>query len=594
MDSIKFQGNITRCNPSNNRGTRQSAFTCGSLEADCFESKNKKIKPSFLSRVLTSVENFFNNSTEQSAQNPIDNTIETAERITEEPNNCASSNTEVKTASSAADFIESPDYDAKIKKASQGKYSNYLIKILSKENLPEDTIKKLKESNLTEEEFLNAVKTLSKSTLKAALNNPRQYINYTQDNAYKIFIANSIYDGQKFKNKDEEAKEYMLSFFKDNIIELVQALQYVDTDTLNQMMDKRSTSFKVQLLSLNKINKENGELLKELISHTKQGDAAQKIKLCQLVEIFQSNGFDMDILRNLKSKGEIDSTALNEMFRSAILKKTGVESQNTDAKTNFNEEYFHLLFSDIPCMNNGNRAWGDDFENLLREAVKGNFENYILDETNKYGKANSNTQKMFIEKGLNYNKWLHPNIEEKSFDYNGKKMNLSLWKRNPFEDIFLGNKTRCCTAITTGSNSAAMPLFLLNTAFNVIEMTDEKGNVKGMARVYMSDIEGKPSLLIDSIELTDIKELSNEDKKYIAENIFGYAKQFAETITNRETEVYYIENDSKLPLDDQSKKAMLENIFIGDVSTDKIYSNKEAGSKWYDIRSRAHNWLYKA
>ncbi len=582
----------------NNTKKRQISFGSNSHNSDTFESKRNKPVKSSLTNIINILHSMFNRITET----PEENTPEEDNTTTSPDTYNYTFEDDKPTAETLPDtemarFLESDDYDEMVQKALLGKYKQELSEIVSKNNLSFDIKREIAQSGLTEEEFLDAIKKLSKSTFKAALNNPELYINYTQDASYQSFIIDSNLEGKKFPDKQAEARAYMIYFFQKNIAKFAKALQFVDTDTLNQMMDKRTTSFTVMLNSINKLTPENGKILKELISRTKEGDARQKIKLCQLVSIFQSNNFDMTLLKglidNLGENEVINTSALNDMFKNALLQKAGIASEIEKTNTNFNEEYIHLLFSDMPALNNGNPSWSDDYDNFLKAAVSGEFETYITDKTNKYGIANKNTQEQFEKYGLNYKQWFHPDFKEKNFDFKGKNMKIKMWERNPQEDIFIGNKTRCCTAITTGSNSAAMPIYMMNTAFNYIEVYDDKNNVKGMARIYMSDVEGKPSVVIDSIELTDIRQMDNDDKMIFANNIFQYAKEFGETITGKSSDVYYVETDSKLPVHKMNNSRLIQNQFIGDISCEKIYSNRDAGSKWADIRTKVHTRLYK-
>jgi len=590
MDPINI--NLTGININNSR-KRQISFGSTLHSSDTFESKKNKPVKSPLTNIINILHSIFNRTSQKPEDNrSVENNTTSHDNYTFDDVKQPEENlpdTEM------TRFLESDDYNAMVQKASSGKYNQELYEIVSKKNLSFDIKKEIAQSGLTEEQFLDAIKKLAKSTFKAALNNPELYINYTQDALYQSFIIDSSLEGKKFADKQAEAREYITYFFQKNIAKFAKALQFVDTDTLNQMMDKRTTSFSLMLNSLNKLTPENGKILKELINHTKEGDARQKIKLCQLVSIFQSNNFDMTLLKglieNLGENEAINTSALNDLFKNALLQKAGIASETEKTNTNFNEEYIHLLFSDMPALNNGNPSWSDDFTNFLNAAVSGEFEEYITDKTNKYGIANKNTQEQFEQCGLNYKQWLHPDFEEKSFDFKGKNMRIKMWARNPQEDIFIGNKTRCCTAITTGSNSAAMPIYMMNTAFNYIEVYDDKNNVKGMARIYMANVEGKPTVVIDSIELTDIRQMNNEDKMIFANNIFQYAKEFGQTITKESIGVYYVETDSKLPVHEKSQ--LIQNQFIGDISCEKVYSNRDAGSKWADIREKVHTSLYK-
>lgn len=262
--------NLTSNHINSSRKSRIS-FGSNSHNSDTFESKRNKPAKSPLQNILNILHSIFN----PPAKAPENNSA--ADNNTAEQNNFdnAIDDTEIKEENlpetEMARFLESDDYDEIIQKASSGKYQKELSEMISKNNLNFDIKKEIAQSGLTEEEFLDAIKKLAKSTFKAALNNPELYINYTQDALYQSFMVDSALAGKKFADKQAEAREYMIYFFQKNIAKMAKALQFVDTDTLNQMMDKRTTGFSVMLSSLNKLTPENGKILKELISRTKEG-----------------------------------------------------------------------------------------------------------------------------------------------------------------------------------------------------------------------------------------------------------------------------------------------------------------------------------
>ena len=163
-------------------------------------------------------------------------------------------------------------------------------------------------------------------------------------------------------------------------------------------------------------------------------------------------------------------------------------------------------------------------------------------------------------------------------------MTIQLWDRVPQEDLFMGNKTTCCTAIGTGGNGAATPVYLLNTSYNVVFLRNSQGEVVGMSRVFMSKVDDKPALIMDNIELnkTYIKGMDfDSDIKDIRNGFFDYMNKYAETITgNKNAQIYFYSQDIHVPtIDLEHKKAVTS--FVGNLSQENIYVNA-SGCRWID------------
>lgn len=218
-----------------------------------------------------------------------------------------------------------------------------------------------------------------------------------------------------------------------------------------------------------------------------------------------------------------------------------------------------------------------------------------MNESNHYGQTNANTKRAFEQNGIDYNKWLKPQLDDVELNVGGKQMSIKMWDRNPQEDLFMGNKTTCCTAIG-GGNGGATPVYLLNTSFNVVELYDANGNVVGMSRVFMSNVDGKPSVIMDNIELnkTYIKGMKQEEIQQIRDGFFRYMNEYAEHITgDKETQVYFYSGDIHVPNSDLQHANKTAD-FIGDLTQERVYVNS-AGCSWINPKELKDagdiNWL---
>ncbi len=170
---------------------------------------------------------------------------------------------------------------------------------------------------------------------------------------------------------------------------------------------------------------------------------------------------------------------------------------------------------------------------------------------------------------------------------------IKMWERRPEKDIFQGNYSTCCIAIGN-FNSSAMPHFVLNTAYNMIELTDNfTGKTIGNALCYfIKDKNGEPAYVIDNIEINNSNKTSDEIGRKIRDQMAEYASKVAKEVTGKENTPIYMSNQyNDVPTDDL--KAETQEIeFIGDISADKIYMDLYGG--WINkdqLKSTGHNLM---
>ena len=182
------------------------------------------------------------------------------------------------------------------------------------------------------------------------------------------------------------------------------------------------------------------------------------------------------------------------------------------------------------------------------------------------------------------------------FNIGGRDMSIRIWDRNPLEDLFIGNKTTCCTAIGA-LNGLATPIYLLSKAWNVVELFDAEGNAVGMSRVFIGEIDGEYAIMMDNIELnnTYIKQMSAEEKTQLRNKFFEYMHKYAEQVTGKkDSKVYFYHTDTCVPTSDL--EASEHDVkFIGKNPTETVYVNAshfrwvnpaefhEEPSKWFTI-----------
>ena len=110
-----------------------------------------------------------------------------------------------------------------------------------------------------------------------------------------------------------------------------------------------------------------------------------------------------------------------------------------------------------------------------------------------------------------------------------------MWDRVPQKDMFQGNYSTCCIGMNE-TNGWSMPVYLLNTAFNMIEFVDNNtSETVGNALCYFVKGENNnPVFVIDNIEIKNSAKPSDEVGLKLRDAITNYAKNIARDVTGRE------------------------------------------------------------
>ena len=157
-------------------------------------------------------------------------------------------------------------------------------------------------------------------------------------------------------------------------------------------------------------------------------------------------------------------------------------------------------------------------------------------------------------------------------------LTIKMIDRNPQKDIFQGNYSTCC--IGQGQfNDAAMANYLMNTAYNMIEIVDNKtGKTIGNALCYfVEDKHGNPYFIIDNIEINNSKKCSQNAGKEIRNAITEYAAKVVKQITGKDDiHICMSDNYNDVPTSDLQNKATKIKL-IGDVETEHQYMDLFGG-----------------
>lgn len=136
---------------------------------------------------------------------------------------------------------------------------------------------------------------------------------------------------------------------------------------------------------------------------------------------------------------------------------------------------------------------------------------------------------------------------------------------NLAHSLFLGNQSHCCTAIGGGVNEYSAVTYAMNKMVSAIEIMDGSEFV-GNTMCYIAEIDGKPALFLDNIELAPKYQFNDK----IRDAIFEYAKKLCEEIGKPDMAIFAGPNRHKVNMPEdtiQEKDIKL----IGSTGDDAIY-----------------------
>ena len=262
----------------------------------------------------------------------------------------------------------------------------------------------------------------------------------------------------------------------------------------------------------------------------------------------------------------VDFQGLKIDLMDKVLKRIGIKKEVVDQyMSDFRETYakepdlknHRNKFWDVKYVHLLNAAKGSLLRDIIVAATNGTYNDFLY-KTGPVAEINKKNREDFEKVGINYDNWIKPSIPpiSEKFIAKGetkeKTFTVKNWNRNPFESLFDGNYTTCCTGIDK-NHGASFPLYLSNTCTTTLEVRTEKNKVIAMSRLLLAELEGRLSLIVENIEVNNkmAKHYLYDDKtKYkFREMIFDYVRAFAKHINNntdREIPVYFSANYYKV------------------------------------------------
>ena len=462
----------------------------------------------------------------------------------------------------------------------------------------EEIFKFLNLPNLNRDKIVNDLFETSK-ILRYVNQKPQDYINGQYSNEIiealkelrKGEFAKDTYNKLSAEDKAivEDLNREIKSNVEDLYFNILYAISTTDIETVKLFLDMRFSTFRSKICEINSIDDDKKVIISDYIRNGKRIDkngrvekltGQQKLDIINLVKAYEGSIEEFEKYKIPQKDGKtfiLNIKQLQKDIFAKIMEKQGMTKEEI-ANINLDElswdmRYISLL-TRTPMRDTGELA------TVIKESSKGTFRDFITDPSNEHGAANLRTKQKFVELGLDYEKW-QTGPEEQTISVGGNNYKIKLWNRNPQESLFDGSYTTCCTALD-GSNGGSMANYMLNTAINVVEIKDSKGQTIAMSRCYMGKIGGKNTLVIENIE---------ENNKYIAEmqrqgvitdfanGIFEYMKAFADLVGGNGTPIYMSTSYHKIGDEpfEQFAKEVVPVTLIGNISKSEIYLNTYHG-----------------
>ena len=243
--------------------------------------------------------------------------------------------------------------------------------------------------------------------------------------------------------------------------------------------------------------------------------------------------------------------------------KTALKLYKDNHPVEFDE--LPLLFSTIKNFIKNDSLWNTKSKNPNIENAKNTAKNHILNMR-------------FKEMRLANQK-----LDDVPLQITVQKVDMN----NVEHALFLGNHSGCCTAVGFGSNQWTAPNYVMCKMISAIEVLDGKEPI-GNTMCYIAEIDGKPSLILDNIELQAKYQYNDE----IRDMLIEYAKKMTAEIGNPDMPIYAGPNRHKVDFDNFE---LINKDFriIGSTGKGSIYLDFDAEEHEIDGTEIFNSELYK-
>lgn len=153
--------------------------------------------------------------------------------------------------------------------------------------------------------------------------------------------------------------------------------------------------------------------------------------------------------------------------------------------------------------------------------------------------------------------------------------------------LFLGNHSSCCTAVGSGCNQWTAPEYILFKMMSAIEVLDGKNPI-GNTMCYIADIDGKPSLILDNIELKQKYQYSDD----IMDAISECAQKIAKDIGKPDMPIFAGPNRHKMNMNKYELQTKYFRV-LGDTEGNNVYLDFDTDAHAIDGTEIFESALYR-
>ena len=171
-----------------------------------------------------------------------------------------------------------------------------------------------------------------------------------------------------------------------------------------------------------------------------------------------------------------------------------------------------------------------------------------------------------------------------------ENVELEVKKTNMYDikkALCLGNDAQCCTGLGRNSNEWTAPTYIMNKCIGAIELTD-RGKFAGNTMIYLAYVDGKPSLILDNIELKT--KYQNNDK--IRDTFLDYDQKLCAEIGKPDMPIYAGPNRHKLNMDIYPKSNHKMQL-IGNSGNQEVYLDYDAEAHIFGDNQITEIEMYK-
>lgn len=410
------------------------------------------------------------------------------------------------------------------------------------------------------------------------MDKPKNTLNMLKVLGRKSFI-------QSFKDKYNNVWHYLIEIgnLENNFSEYQNMLKLTNPTESDEYLQNKA---KIKELKQKFTGKDNKELIKQINDLTTKNrkmvansikDYRDKLILTQAIAMLSEENYSQETIDRivktlLKSYAEPNRKNIakrQEIFNNIVTQDSnGKHCSQLDFKNN--KHLNNLISSDYDFWEN--------YKNLLSLLTQ-NGKKPIEKIFNNL-EPNKETKRQFEVLGINYDNWVKFNpksfVEKEIILKDGKKAKIKVQKADMNDikhSLFLGNYASCCTAVGSGANQASAPNYVINKMISCIEVKLGKEDI-GNTMCYIAEIDKKPALIIDNIELKTPYRENDE----IRDAIIEYAKKMVGEIGVKDMPIYASTN----------KHAVNMNQFLEEKKEFKIAGSNGERETYFDFDTDFH------